>query len=159
MTVGRPAAGVSLRPSAALALMLSAGHGTAAVTLFPLDLPAAVKVLVGLALLASAVASVARHAWRWGSRACVRLRVGPDLGAELETRAGERIAGRVLPSTLVHPWLLVIRVAPEGGGRERAVVLLPDSADADSLRALRVVLRWGTAVPPAAESGAGIDQS
>ncbi|MEW5708977.1 protein YgfX [Pelomicrobium sp. G1] len=154
----RPAAEVSLRPSAALALVLSAGHGTAAATLFPLDLPAAAKVLLGLALLVSAVASVARHAWLWGSRAWVRLRVGSDLGAELETRAGKRIAGRVLPSTLVHPWLLVVRVAPEGGGRERAVVLLPDSADADGLRALRVVLRWGTAPPPVAKKGAAIDQ-
>ncbi len=79
------------------------------------------------------------------------------LGAELETRAGEVIAGRVRASTLVHPWLLVLRVAPEGGGRERAVVLLPDSADGDSLRALRVVLRWGSAPQPAQE-GATTDQ-
>lgn len=153
----KPTVEVCLRPSAALTLALSAGHGTAIAALFPLDLPAAAKVLLGLALLASAVASIARHAWLQGSKASVKLRVGSDLGAELETRAGEKIAGRVLPYSLVHPWLLVVRVAPHGGGRERSVVLLPDSADADSLRALRVVLRWG-AVSPAAGRGAAIDQ-
>ena len=136
---------VRLRPSFTLGTLLAAGHLAAGAALVPLALPVAVKVLVGLAVVGSGVASLWRQACLRASDACVRLVVQPDLRILLQTRAGRTIAGTVLPSSLVTPWLTVVQVAPAEGGRLRTAVLFPDSADAESLRALRVVLRWGAA--------------
>ncbi len=59
-------------------------------------------------------------------------------------------AVQLLPDYLVWPHLVVLRLQRAGGSLV-AVVLWPDSAAADSLRRLRVLLRWS---PDAVNCGA-----
>lgn len=56
-------------------------------------------------------------------------------------RAGDRQPVRLLPDSCVWPWLMVLRFASPAGSP--VVVLLPDSAPAESLRRLRAALRIG----------------
>jgi hypothetical protein len=42
----------------------------------------------------------------------------------------------------VAPWLTIVRWRPDGARRDGTVLLLPDMAEAEALRRLRVLLRW-----------------
>lgn len=50
--------------------------------------------------------------------------------------------GQVRDGSFVMPWLTVIRWRPEGKRLDRTLLLLPDMANAEDLRKIRVILRW-----------------
>ncbi len=64
--------------------------------------------------------------------------------AVLTLRGGDQLAGQVLRTTLVTPFLTVLNVRPQGARLARSVVILPDSLNAESFRQLRVRLKWGS---------------
>jgi toxin CptA len=49
--------------------------------------------------------------------------------------------------SFVTPYLTVLNLKPEGARFAHALVILPDSLEAESFRRLRVRLKWGTADP------------
>ncbi len=57
-------------------------------------------------------------------------------------RSGVDCEGRILGSTFVSRSLVVITAKLETG-RVRSIVVMPDSADAEDRRRLRVILRHG----------------
>ena len=65
---------------------------------------------------------------------------------------------QVLGTTYVAPWLTVLNLRANGATLARHVLVVPDNADRESFRQLRVVLRWRRARAPAGsdtnESGA-----
>ncbi|WP_293761929.1 protein YgfX [uncultured Aquitalea sp.] len=68
-----------------------------------------------------------------------------SLQVELDGRmfaeeGGRRLELTLSPDSFVMPWLTVVNAVADG--RRRSWVLLPDSANADSLRKLRVYLSW-----------------
>lgn len=66
----------------------------------------------------------------------------------LSNRRGDEFAGTLLRSSVVTPYLVVLRVKLTAGGGNANVVLLPDSMDTESWRRLCVVLKWGIQVIP-----------
>jgi hypothetical protein len=61
-------------------------------------------------------------------------------------RAGGRLhLGAVQPRCFVAPWLTVVRWRPEGARFDRTFIVLPDMADGDAFRRVRVLLKWGEA--------------
>ena len=56
------------------------------------------------------------------------------------------VPASVTDDTVITPWLVVLNLRLEG--RRRSLVLWPDSSDRESLRALRVYLRWFHAPEP-----------
>lgn len=121
--------------------ILATAHIIAIAPLIPLDLPVWARLMLGLAVLYSM--------WR-----CLRNTqfLAPPSGTSLTLEGDEAVllksggqpfAGRVLPSSAVSPFLIVLNIAPKGVRRARSVIILPDSLDAESFRQLRVQLRWG----------------
>ena len=54
--------------------------------------------------------------------------------------------GHIAHGSFVAPWLTIIHWRPLGARFARTLVVLPDMIDAESFRALRVILRWAPPV-------------
>lgn len=133
---------VQLRPSRRLALVLVTAHVCAAGTLIPLDVPLWSKVAGAIAVVASLVVSLRRHALlrSSGSVTAVELRGGDRAAVHLRT--GACLDARILPTTYVSARLTVLNLRLPAHMLATHVVILADSADAESFRRLRVLLRW-----------------
>ncbi|RXZ42139.1 protein YgfX [Crenobacter cavernae] len=92
-----------------------------------------------LPLPASLYFSLRADGWLSGARRPTRLEVGPR-GELTLTLAGRPVAARLSPDTVVWPWLVALCIDSDAGPLR--LMLLPDSAGDDDLRALRVYARW-----------------
>ena len=54
----------------------------------------------------------------------------------------DSVPGEVIDGSFVAPWLTIVHWRPLGSRLTRTLLVLPDMLDAESFRALRVVLRW-----------------
>lgn len=134
---------IQIKASRQLAMALAVAHAVAAIMLFLMPLALGLRLGVLLALALSLRHALRLHAWRTLPDACVALSVQRDGAARLHLRSGEALTGRVLGSTRVVGTLLtVIHLRRDDNGATIFVVLLPDSAEANDLRALRVWLRF-----------------
>lgn len=93
----------------------------------------------------AALAVIAVAAWRaWrASRSVLALALGIDGAIEVASRAGAVERGAVRPGSFVAPWLVIVRWRRAGARGDRFILVLPDMADRERLRILRVILRWG----------------
>lgn len=125
---------IRLRPSQLGRLLLATLHLAAglAVLLARIGPPAQVLLLL-------AIAAGAAHALR--PRPPPDLRLLPDGG--LQIRAGadwETVTP--LSGSIATPLLSIVRYRRDGSRRSGSALVLPDSADDDARRRLRVWLRW-----------------
>ena len=122
-------------PSRLLGLLPLGMAGLSFTALYLAALPAVFQILTGLLVIALSV-------WGW-QRACAveAVRVTADGTLQCQDGEGEWREVEVLGDSLVSPALIVLRYRFETQ-RVRTQVLLPDSADAEDLRLLRVSLRW-----------------
>jgi toxin CptA len=97
--------------------------------------------LATAALAASLVFHMRRDALQLSGHSVTELVLKDGDRCELILRNGETLAGTIEGSTFVAPLLMVINVRPEGRGRRRSAILMPDSAPAENLRSARVWLR------------------
>jgi hypothetical protein len=135
---------VTLRSSPRLAAMLFAAHGVALAAAYLIDVPPWLQWALWLAICASLIRTLRVHALRLAPQACTALRLGNDGSCVLRTRSGRQIDGRlVMSGCAVSALLILLRVRPDSRERVVSLVLLPDSADGESLRALRVLLKFG----------------
>ncbi len=126
---------IELKPSRLLGLLLAAMAGLATWALARAALP-------DVARWGMAGAVIALAAWgAWQSCPRVRVRRLNDGRVQVADAAGDWSDVEVLNDSFVSPLLIVLRYRV-GGGPAKRLVLLPDSADADALRRLRVSLRW-----------------
>jgi toxin CptA len=150
---------VQLKPSIRLVVMLSLAHFSAIGLLWPLTLPAAVK-LAGSAILALSLFFYLRHyALLRSPESVMRLELSDDMTCTLELRRGERIACTLLGSSFVTPYLTVLELKPHKLPEPlqplvlpisrtlrrfsaRSIVIMPDGVDIEKFRQLRVLLRW-----------------
>jgi toxin CptA len=133
---------VAIGPSRILGAILISMHAAAIASLGIVPVALWLRISAGLLLLMSAALMVRRHAYLQGPRACSRIRISSDGDCRLEL-AGDRIAaGRLQAGWFASPLLVVARVRCLGERLARNIVLLPDSADADTLRRLRIFLRF-----------------
>lgn len=77
---------------------------------------------------------------------CVAFRLEGGVGISLILRDGRHQVGKLVAGGIILPFMVLINVRLEHGGR-RSLVLLSDSMDAESFRRLRVLLRWGVKRP------------
>ena len=146
-----------LKPSMRIAVMLSLAHFFAIGMLWPLMLPAAVKLAGSATLTLSLIFYLRHYALLRSPKSVMGLEFSDDMTCTLELRQGERIACTVLGSSVVTPYLTVLelkphklpeplppRVFPISPRRfsARSIVIMPDGVDMEKFRQLRVLLRW-----------------
>jgi toxin CptA len=136
---------IEFQPSRQLRALVAAMSVLALGAIALASLPSAVRLVLAGVLLASVVAGL--HRLR---QPLPRLRLAAN-GQILIGLGDDRRATEVLPSSFVAPALCVLRLRTDDG-RIYSLTLLPDSADADALRRLRVSLRW---VGPASRTRSG----
>lgn len=97
------------------------------------------------ALLALTVLSFFRnyryHVLHRGRRAPRRVVCHADGGWSLQDTAGNMLPAQLLPSSYLHPRLVILNFMVEDSPRRRNLVLCQDSLDAQTLRQLRARLR------------------
>lgn len=126
---------LTLRPSRIYAGILALVHVLAFFGVWLAALPPGLQAALGLALAAGGM-----RVWRGISGGPRALRVSSS--GEVEVFAGRWQAARISGRPVVLPWLVSLALRPETGGVLR-LVLLPDSAEREALRRLRVWLLWG----------------
>lgn len=126
---------IELKPSRLLGLLLAGMVALALIALQLAALPGALRWALG-------IAAVGLSGWVWWrGRGPETLRIDGDGCLQCLDREGAWREVEVLGDSLVSPLLIVLRYrAP--AGQVRSLTLLPDSADSDALRRLRVTLRW-----------------
>jgi toxin CptA len=127
---------IELKPSRWLGLIVVLMALLGALAIVLATLPLAIKWA-----LAAAVGTMLGFALLHQRSGLLRLRIGRNGSLMLSNGSGEWKAASVLHDSFVSPRLCVVRL--EVDGKRQALTLLPDSAGADSLRRLRVSLRWG----------------
>ncbi|MEO8767848.1 MAG: protein YgfX [Nitrosospira sp.] len=151
---------IQLKPSMRLAVMLSLAHFSAIGLLWPLMLPATVKLTGSVILALSLFFYLRRYALLRSPESVVGLKLSDEMACTLELRSGERITCTLLGSSFVAPYLTVLELKPQKL-REllqslippvspkplrrffpRSVVILSDGIDTEKFRQLRVLLRW-----------------
>jgi len=126
---------IELKPSRRLGLLLLGGVALELTAIQLAAVPAAAAFALG-------TAAIGLGLWGWRHAAPrTSLRIAADgrlqsLGDTAEWRDVE-----VLDDSFVATVLIVLRYRT-AGSHVRTLTLLPDSADADDLRRLRVSLRW-----------------
>jgi len=126
---------IELKPSRLLGLLLL---GMVAVALAAIQYSA----LPGAAQLALGVAVIGLSGWGWWqTRYAVALRMTVDGRLQSRDDQGEWRDVEVLGDSLVSPALIVLRYRTSAR-HVRSLTLLTDSASPDTLRRLRVLLRW-----------------
>ncbi len=130
---------IELKPSRSLVCVLGIVHALALVSAW-VSLGGWVQVLVIIGTLASA-AGCLTEALLVSPSSAHALELHPDGRASWRDRAGLWHEGRLGGQRFAVPALVVLGLehAPRRG---RWIVLMPDSAEGDALRNLRVWLRW-----------------
>ena len=126
---------IELKPSRRLGLLLAAMAGLAWAGLWLAALPLWIQLGLGVGVVALSL-----RGWR-GMRQPVRLRLRADGRVQLRGATDDWEEVEVRGDSYVSTALIVLRYRTTGG-QANALVLLPDSADAEDLRRLRVLLRW-----------------
>ncbi|HKK06433.1 MAG TPA: protein YgfX [Gammaproteobacteria bacterium] len=132
---------LELRPSRRMAVGLMLVHCVALAALcLPMLVPVALRFLLAAVILWHLIRVLSRHAWLTDSNAVVRLIWGEDGLWTLVNRDGSARTATLLGDSYVSLPLIVLRLSCLDGGT-RAVALVGDMVDGDSLRRLRVRLR------------------
>lgn len=108
-------------------------------------LPLSLRLLVWLMLSFLFVQSVCRHALCLDRHALVRLRTCGEGEMECETRAGQVRLYKVVPTTAVFPFFVVLCLAEAQSDRKRYVTVFFDAMPPADWRRLRVWLQWAVA--------------
>jgi len=125
---------IELKPSRRLGLLLLGMTALALVAVGLAALPVPVRLTLGVIVIGLAV---------WGerrSRPGAGLRVAADGRLQCLDDAMEWRDAEVLGDSFVSTGVIVLR--HRLAGKVRTLTLLPDSAEAEDLRRLRVSLRW-----------------
>jgi len=122
-------------PSRLLGLLLLSMAALSMAAIYLADIPSLIQTLMGLVVIGLSIGGGRR------ARFAKALRMMADGTLQCQDGEGEWREVEVLGDSLVSPALIVLRYRFETQ-RVRTQVLLPDSADAEDLRRLRVSLRW-----------------
>ncbi len=119
-------------------------HGMAAAIVLLLDLPWEWKSASLAAVLASLLYYLLRDAWLRLPSSCIGLLLGEqgEGSTMLLRRDGRQVPCRILPASVVTPYLTVLIILAEGVRFKRTLVILPDSLKVELFRQLRVWLKW-----------------
>jgi toxin CptA len=133
----------TLGPSRRLALSFILLCSASLAALWTLPLPKLWGLLLTVAVLWWAGYHLLLDANLRLQHSCVAFRLEEKEEIVLVLRNGRHLPCKVSRDSLVTPWLVILNVALSERRGWRSVVILPDAMAADSLRRLRVVLKWG----------------
>jgi toxin CptA len=148
-----PALRLELRASRSLTCALVLAHALAAGAVLVAVPQWEACVAAAAVLLGNGCWALRRHALLLGARAVTLLELRGECECSIGFRDGRRVACRVLGSSHVSTFLMILRLDEPGRHRAHAVVLAPDSAAPDRLRRLRVRLRWTRPHPAPIDGG------
>ena len=134
---------ITPRRSLWLAALLLFMHIGASIIIILLPLPVWAKALPGAVLAINLWFTLSTHILRHSKTAIVEALWDGDGQWTISTADGQEREGRLLPGSYVSTGLIILRFALESNWRRCALVLLPDSLDAATLRQLRVRLLHG----------------
>lgn len=138
---------VHLKHSMQLTVIISFAHFIVACLWWELILAIPAK-LIGISILVASLVFYLRHyALLKSARSVVAFELTEALECTLETKCGEYIICRILGSTFVAPYLVVLNVKSFGEFFSRSVVIVADGIDTEEFRLLRVLLRWKWKLP------------
>jgi toxin CptA len=126
---------LTLRPSRIYAAVLLPAAALASAGIGFADLPTWVRAVAATGLLAGMA-----QAWRQQKSRPLGLRISQS--GQMEILLDDWQAANIQGQAVVLPWLISLTAILENGAAKK-LVLWPDSADADTLRKLRVWLKWG----------------
>jgi hypothetical protein len=126
-------------------------HAAAALTVLVFAKDHAMVAVLLLLVLASFYRNYRKHVLHLGSRAARRVVCQSDGAWFLQDPHGVIREARLLPSTFLHPRLVILNFKLKRSSGRRNLVLCPDSLDVQTLRHLRVRLRM--------TSQAGVNQA
>jgi toxin CptA len=129
-----------LRPSSALAWLLTAAYTLAAAAVWLAPFAAEWSLAASLILGGALARDLRRHAWHTAAAAVVALDVREDCSVTVYSREGGSHEYQVARGTFVAPFLTVLGLKGEVRPRARFVLIVPGSLDEDSFRRLRVWL-------------------
>ncbi|CAG0972815.1 hypothetical protein BURK2_01395 [Burkholderiales bacterium] len=148
---------LQLQGSPALAAVFLALHGATAVLPWLLPGPAWVRGALCVAVLGQGAWAIWAKALRRARGELRTLEIDREGNLLLEQGDGRRKEARVLPGSLVLPFLVMLSYRILGERRSRRLVLTPDAAGAEAFRKLRIRLRHPRAA--AAAQGAAAANS
>ena len=130
---------LELRPSPVLAALFGLLHIGALIILFLLPIPLWLSLASSSLVLYSLLVVLGR-VLLLKKEAIVRLNWGSGDEWTLHRLDGQEITARLLPTSYVHPWMVVLNFKDENRRHRRSVVLMPGCLDRDTFRRLRVRL-------------------
>lgn len=133
---------LKLQASHTLTALLVAAHLLSLALFWLLPMAPAIQIACSLLIVASLSFYLRRDCLLVASRSIIGLRLDHECNCACQTRDGIWMEARLLGSSMVMPWLIVLNLSEENRWLARHVIILPDSADAEMLRQLRVLLRW-----------------
>jgi len=139
---------LALKPSGLLAVIVVTAHAVAAITFAPLDLPAWIMLAGAAGLTLSLVHTLWYRVMLRGASSVAEVELLGGDAVRVCLRNGAILDARVLETSYVTPALTVLNLRFAQQPRTRHVVLLRDSAEADTLRRARVLLRWAYRTDP-----------
>ncbi len=132
---------VKIKVSYTLVAVLAGVHLGGALLIGVVPLHGLFKTGLWALLLASAVQAIRLHGLRTASRALVELELDTEgLCAVRQNRDAHWHAAEIV-QTLVHPWLVMLVLKPEGRARRLSLVIAADAVEAEAFRRLRARLR------------------
>lgn len=129
-------------PSRQLAVCIFLGHGVAFGALVLVPIPKVALILLLIVLSLSSIYYVLRDAQLSLPGACIALRLEGEQ-VVLFNRNGDELTGRLLRSSVITPYMVILNIVLENHRWRQNVILLSDSMDAELFRQLRVTLKWG----------------
>jgi len=131
----------ALKGSLLLAIALIFIHGGALFWLFSFVLPLWVKFVVAPVIIGSALQQLRCHLLQKGKRAVTGLEWDGGDEWQLQMAQGQSISARLLGSSFVSPWLIVLNFKTATSRRLLPVIIMADTIDSTSFRRLTSKLR------------------
>lgn len=134
---------LNLQPSILLASIIGFVVLMMGLVLIFLPLSAAFKWPLLVLIVIASIHSIRRYALLTSATAVTHLSLAQTSKLQLTYKDGTQAEVRVLESSFVSPYLTALNLREVETGRRLSILLLPDSAESNGFRQLRVWLRWG----------------
>jgi hypothetical protein len=122
-----------------LAVMLIVPHVCALIVLPWLTIPFSVSILLAGIIVASLYQAMKTHVLFRSEKSVTALIWDMSAGLKITDREGNVCEALIKEDFFVHPFLIILNLQLVEGGN-RTLMLLPDSAEGESLRRLRLRL-------------------
>lgn len=139
-----------LRPSRSIALYFFILCAAALISLWQLQLPVLLLLVMSMMVLWWGGYCLLFHAYLHMAHSCIAFRLEDGDDIVLVLRNGIHLPCRILPDSLVTPYLVILNVALNENRSNRSLLILRDTIGLENFRRLCIALKWGDASDQAA---------